>query len=274
MQRERVLITVKTYPTLSQSHIELVCTAGLREDGSWIRIYPIPFRLLESGQQFKKWTWVELPLRKRDKDKRPESFSPTDRNDITLGEEVSTSNKWNERRRLLFTKDPAWTDLAALIDAGKRNELSLAVFKPKKVKAFHADKAESDSWDPNKLDAVKNQLKQGDLLDPDFIGESFKPANKLPYDFAYSFEDENGKESKLRILDWEIGMLYWNCLKRENNRPEAAIEKVTQKYEDDFLSTDLHFILGTTLEWHDRGKNPWVIIGVVPFPHDNQMELL
>jgi hypothetical protein len=36
MARERVLVTVKTYPTLSQSHVELVCTAGFREDGSWM----------------------------------------------------------------------------------------------------------------------------------------------------------------------------------------------------------------------------------------------
>lgn len=42
MPRERILITVKTYPTLSASYGELVCTAGLREDGSWIRIYPVP----------------------------------------------------------------------------------------------------------------------------------------------------------------------------------------------------------------------------------------
>lgn len=35
MGREKVLLTVKTYPTLSRKHGELVCTAGAREDGSW-----------------------------------------------------------------------------------------------------------------------------------------------------------------------------------------------------------------------------------------------
>ena len=44
MARERVLIIVKTYPTLSRKYGETVCTAGLREDGSWMRIYPVPFR--------------------------------------------------------------------------------------------------------------------------------------------------------------------------------------------------------------------------------------
>lgn len=41
----RVLVTVMTYPTLSKNHFETVCTAGFREDGSWIRIYPVPHRL-------------------------------------------------------------------------------------------------------------------------------------------------------------------------------------------------------------------------------------
>ena len=37
----KVLITVKTYPTISTKYEELVCTAGFKEDGTWIRIYPI-----------------------------------------------------------------------------------------------------------------------------------------------------------------------------------------------------------------------------------------
>ena len=100
MARERILITVKTYPTLSQSHVELVCTAGFREDGSWVRIYPIPFRLLSEEKKFPKWTWIDLPLVKRVKDKRPESYNPADRNDIVLQGKISTADNWRERREL------------------------------------------------------------------------------------------------------------------------------------------------------------------------------
>ena len=28
------------------------------EDGSLIRLYPVPFRLLSDDQQFKKWHWI------------------------------------------------------------------------------------------------------------------------------------------------------------------------------------------------------------------------
>lgn len=44
MALTKVLIAVKTYPTLSAKYDELVCTAGFKEDGTWIRVYPIPFR--------------------------------------------------------------------------------------------------------------------------------------------------------------------------------------------------------------------------------------
>ena len=50
----RVLIAVKTYPTLSEKYDELVCTAGFLEDGTWIRIYPIPFRKLSYDNRYNK----------------------------------------------------------------------------------------------------------------------------------------------------------------------------------------------------------------------------
>ena len=43
MALTRILITVKTYPTISKKYEELVCTAGFLEDGSWIRVYPIQY---------------------------------------------------------------------------------------------------------------------------------------------------------------------------------------------------------------------------------------
>ena len=63
MALTKVLISVKTYPTLSEKYDELVCTAGFLEDGSWIRIYPIPLldfcqisrTALNSIKQYKFW---------------------------------------------------------------------------------------------------------------------------------------------------------------------------------------------------------------------------
>lgn len=62
MALTKVLVVVKTYPTLSSKYDELVCTAGFLEDGHWIRIYPIPFRKLEYERRYSKYDWVEIDL--------------------------------------------------------------------------------------------------------------------------------------------------------------------------------------------------------------------
>ena len=76
MALTRVLIAVKTYPTLSEKYDELVCTAGFLEDGSWIRIYPVPYRKLNYGSRYSKWQWIEIDLVKNTKDFRKESYRP------------------------------------------------------------------------------------------------------------------------------------------------------------------------------------------------------
>jgi hypothetical protein len=271
MARERVLVTVKTYPTLSQSHVELVCTAGFREDGSWVRIYPIPFRLLAEDQQFPKWTWIELDLVRRVKDKRPESFSPVNRDEIVIQNKIPTGGDWRERRDWALKRGKVWTNLTNLIAAGKRDEVSLATFQPAKMLGFEWQPSTED-WDAKKLAAVTAQLQQSNFLEPEALQQDFKPARKLPYDFYYRFADEAGKETRMRILDWEIGMLFWNC-RKPGVSDAAALEKVRQKYEADFFKTDLHLFLGTTYEWHSRAPNPWVIIGVFPPPRLTQREL-
>ncbi len=73
MAKERILITVKTYPTLSRKHGETVCTAGIREDGSWVRLHPVPFRRLDEREQYRKFDWIELDVRKSISDHRLET---------------------------------------------------------------------------------------------------------------------------------------------------------------------------------------------------------
>jgi len=66
----------------------------------------------------------------------------------------------------------------------------------------------------------------------------------------------------MMIEDWEIGMLYFNCLKRVNGDKKRAIAKVRKKYYDFFSTRDLHFFLGTTKRFHNVSPNPFIIIGV------------
>ena len=66
----KILITVKTYPALSTKYGETVCTAGITEEGKWIRIYPLPFRKLDYDKRFNKYDWVELELKRNTNDFR------------------------------------------------------------------------------------------------------------------------------------------------------------------------------------------------------------
>ena len=52
-----------------------------------------------------------------------------------------------------------------------------------------------------------------------------------------------------------------------------VLAKVRQMYFDNFREKDLHLFLGTTREWHGRGKNPFVVIGAFYPPIQNQPEL-
>lgn len=60
-ETKRVLVTVKAYPNLSRKYGETVCVAGIDLDtNQWIRLYPIPFRDLDSDQKFKKYNIIEV----------------------------------------------------------------------------------------------------------------------------------------------------------------------------------------------------------------------
>lgn len=116
-------------------------------------------------------------------------------------------------------------------------------------------------------------LRQGSLF-KDATSHEVKLMPKLPYKFSYRFVDDAGRESTLMIEDWEIGQLYLKCAKRYSEA--QAVEKVRQKYFDDFVKTkDLHLFLGTTYKHHMMGApNPYVIIGAFPLPYERQLSLL
>ena len=67
---ENILVIVKTAPTPSIGHREIVCTAGITKNGKWIRMYPLPYRYMNFYNQFSKHQWVEIEIEKQEKDFR------------------------------------------------------------------------------------------------------------------------------------------------------------------------------------------------------------
>lgn len=256
METIRILITVKTYPTLSTKYEELVCTAGVREDGSWIRLYPIPFRKIPYHQQYRKYEWIELEVVKNQSDFRPESYRPYSvETKIRVIGKIGTERNWYRRKQLVLKK--VYTNLSQLIAEAKDKKIctSLATFKPSEIIDFNWEPVKHREWSSEKLKALK-QLNLFAKHD-----DKFKVVKKLPYKFSYTFKDNVGQQATLMIEDWETGQLYWKCLEIYDDENKAC-EKVREKYFDDFVhNTDLHLFLGTTKLNHFRAPNPFIIIG-------------
>lgn len=274
IEKRKIFIVVKTYPTLSTKYDEIVCTAGILDDGSWARIYPLPFRKLDYEKRYKKYQWLEVPLQKNTGDPRPESYKVGDITQIKLiGEPVGTARGWEERKRIIFNNNPVCTDLTGLIEQAKKNELSLTIFKPEEIIGFVVEETER-KWSRDKLTLLKAKAKQLSLFQTEEeVKREFSIVDKLPYNFFYRFRDKTGREAKLMIEDWEIGMLYWNCLKKTEGNEQEAISKVKEKYLVTFLKKDIYLFLGTTKRFHGWAKNPFVIIGVFYPPHQLHQSL-
>lgn len=272
MKKERILITVKTYPNPSKSYIETVCTAGIRENGNWIRLYPINFRLLPQDKQFGKYDFISVPVIKRKKnDIRPESYSPQ-LEDLEIISTVSTSNNWAERRRLVLGNNESrvYHDMKFLIDKAHKNELSLATYKPKKILYFHFEECEKN-WDPATISQIEEMLKQTFLF-PDDEARKFN-LKKIPYRFKIKFHDIDNSECDYMIEDWEVGANYINFIRRGLSPGDAA-EAVKENFNNTLSKNDVYFFVGTRNEAHIRRfPNPFSIIGLFYPPYDIQMGL-
>lgn len=255
-KKEKILILVKTYPALSTTYDELVCTAGMTKSGEWIRLYPIPFRKLEFEKRYKKYQWVELEIMKNTSDPRPESHRPVHMcGDIVFHEEAGTDDGWSARKELVLRK--VYDDMTKLIADNKEDTgVSIAVFKPTRLIDFRIEGVER-KWDEKKLKEIEKRNAQMNLFGGD--KNPFKVVEKLPYKFSYVFEDIKGKQSTMMIEDWELGALYWNCLKSAEGDERVACEKVKEKYFDVFRDRDLYLFLGTSRQFDGWAKNPFLV---------------
>lgn len=257
IESARVLMTIKTYPNLSKTYGELVCTAGVC-NGKLIRIYPIRFRSLDEYRQFKKFQWIEVSLEKRDKGKdfRLESYTPV--GEIKVLEHISTQKGgWSARMNEL-SSIKMHDNMQELIEVSKQPPFpSLAMVKPGKIFDFKIESCSRD-W---------TEAQKAHFMQPDFF-KTTEPLTlkKLPYKYSYQFTTNDNQERTLMIEDWEIGALYWNCLNDADGNEDIANQKVKEKYMSFAVNPNTFFFVGTTLANHRRSPNPYIIIGVASPP--------
>ncbi len=273
LPRANVLITVKAYPKPSGKYEELVCTAGFLDGDKWIRIYPVPYRFLTDNQRYPKYSWVEVDLIRNSSDFRPESYRPKLGLDevFTVKSTLGTKDEWAARRSIVLNE--VFTSMNKLIELAKGSfKRSLGTLQPKEIVGFKIEKSDRD-W----KEKWKDQILQSSFFELDEHGRVDKRQliKKVPFDYYYEFiSDGDTSPRKLKIEDWEIGALYWNCLRQAGGDEAAANDLVRQKYYDEFIEKkDLFFFLGTTKQFHNIGPNPFMIIGIF-YPPTTLQDLL
>jgi hypothetical protein len=245
--KKKVLITVRTYPTPSKKVIEASCTAGIC-DGKWIRLFPVPYRLLDNDKRFRKYQYIEVDVIKASSDSRPESFKINPDSIKILTEPITTDDKWKIRKSLILPlKNRSLCSLYSERDA--MGEPTLGLFKPTKITKFRIQKSHSQ-W----TTAQKESLLQSPL----FGNYPDTPLIKLPFDFYYEFQcdEPNCRSHKLSCTDWEIGESYLKWVKEYSDKWE---DKFRERYESEMIwKYDTYFYVGTV---HDH-PSEWVIVGL------------
>jgi hypothetical protein len=133
-EKKKILIWGKTYPELSTAFIETVCTAGVTEDGTPIRLYPIHYRYLDEEDKFKKYQWITARLARNLSDPRPESYK-IDCESIDVGELIGPDDyEWGARAEIVF-RNPAWQfdTVDALLEDQKQQRISIGAVSPREI---------------------------------------------------------------------------------------------------------------------------------------------
>ncbi|CAE6703642.1 hypothetical protein R75461_06277 [Paraburkholderia nemoris] len=254
---ERILILAKTYPSPSAQYVETSCVAGVNQDGLMRRLYPVPFRMIEEGQQFKKWQWIDVRVEKASKDHRAEShklYVDT----ITCGEVIDTKRDWAARWEWL-DKIPTFDGFDA-IEAGRVSDgLSIALLRPKRLLSLEISKARNQDWTEEEREKLMREQMQGDLFSEAEATRQVKELRKVPFDFYYRYvceTPEGEKEHKHKIVDWEAGALFWNCRRDHGAEWEAPFRA---KLEAQLGGKALMFLMGNQHRFQDQ----WLIISLI-----------
>lgn len=251
-ERKRVLIAVRTYPTPAQNGIEVSCTAGVTDNGQWIRLFPIPYRFLDSDRRFSKWQWIDVDVQ-HSNDPRPESYR-IDPESIEVISAIPPKRTWDGRKKFI---EPMRSGSLCELQQVQRHDKTantLGFFRPKIIHQLKLD-AESSEWTAGQLSRLR-QL-------PLFGNAPMSELEKLPYKFSYEFECDDASCSGhvLSCTDWEMGQAYRRFGWRYKSGWEA---KFRQKFEQEMIDRfDTSFFVGT-MRAH---PNSWIIVGLwYPLP--------
>lgn len=200
-----ILIWPKTYPELSWSYRETVCTAGSTLEGKPHRLYPVPLRYLPEVRRYSLWDVVRLQAGPNERDNRPESLKLLEPESLRIVRNIETSNgSWEERRRIVFA-DTSWHfGCVRRLQASQRAAgTSLGFVKVRDVSSV--DLVRRSDEDRERHERKLRHLKsQPSLFGPaqkdlEFFGQRVRVRWHCP--------DEDCPGHTHQILDWGLGEL-------------------------------------------------------------------
>jgi hypothetical protein len=252
-ETKRALIVVRTYPMPSRSGVEVSCTAAITDKREWLRLFPVPWRLLEQDRRFRKYQWVDITVQKAN-DHRPESYKLKPDGIVIASDPLDTENYWQARKEVVLPlKAASLCDLIRQRDT--QGHPTLGIFRPKVIYGL-AITPESPNWTHEQL----NALRQGHL----FLEKPEQELEKIPLAFRYEFDCDDQKCTGHKIIctDWEMSESYRKWRAEYGNQWE---EKFRQRYESDMIhKNDTHFYVGTM----HRYPGTWIIVGLFYPPRE------
>lgn len=248
LEAKKVLITIKAPPNPSKKHQETNCCAGVDLDsGQLIRLYPIPFRLLDYSKRFDKYNIIRVKCARPPRDKRIESYR-VDQDSIEILGHLDTKNGWAERKRIVLPiKAPSFCEILEDIKIGK----SLGIFKPIEIRFEYKKSVSKDEKERQKA------YNQYTLFD-----KKLTPPEQIPFSFYYTFKCYSWTECpshKLMIHDWELMQAYRRWRQKYESQ-QALLDKIRETWLDKLCSPkkDVYFFVGNV--W--RHPKQFMILGV------------
>lgn len=238
--KSRVTILVKASPQPSKKHSETVCCAGLQDDGSWKRLFPIRFRRLSGEKSFSRWDIVQFEYTKPRDDNRPESCRVHE-------ESIQIDGKINKSEEKSSLVDRA---ILASEQEAIAKGMSLALIRPEDVSLTHT-KLSSEELEADRQKFAQ-QAKQLSLLEEELA--AYQPC---PYKFKLRYRDGSGFHTKT-CADWETSAAFFNL--RRSMSEGDVFRHLEKTYCEDYVRSGLVLALGNM----KRRPQTWQLLGIFP----------
>jgi hypothetical protein len=214
------LPVVKAYPAVSKRYGEVACVAGVqfKDVGplsppavQWIRLFPVPFRDLESDQQFAKYQPISVRVESHSSDSRPETRRPDRESLKVTGKVIPSKVNWRARRPYV---EPLMVSSMCEIRRRRENDrTSLGIFHPAEIAGLDIEAIDVEKEKMELVETMARREAQGSLLKGGEIDEKEELLGALdliPYRFKLKYrcrDPECGGHSQT-IVDWEILQFY------------------------------------------------------------------